>query len=60
MKGKYLLVDMVVFDWFVCYVFFVYFDVGIIYLKFVDLLFEGGEVRDSYIMFFMNVGLFIR
>ncbi|XP_073393180.1 uncharacterized protein [Physcomitrium patens] len=59
-KGKHSPADMAVFDWFVRHVLPVHFDAGITHSKLVDLLSEGGEVRDSHITLLMNAGLLTR
>lgn len=57
---KHSVEDMAVFDWFVKHVLPSHADAGITHLKFVELLSEGGDVKDSHISLLMNAGLLTR
>jgi len=57
---KHSVEDMAVFDWFVSHVLPSHVDAGITHLKLVELLSEGGDVKDGQISLLMNAGLVTR
>lgn len=57
---KHSVEEMAVFDWFVNHVLPSHADAGITHLKFVELLSEGGDVKDKHISLLMNAGLLTR